>query len=189
MTNWSIVNSIYLFLQRNISAIAEYREKEDEQLITILSTFIAAHKHAQVKIPYYFGETSAIDTVEQAQVVQESQSLVELAVARLSDLQKVDVIEYRQTKEKALHILSRFEASLFEFREDAVITSSDLEHFLEAVTEDRHAIDKLFRAVSSARFNDSQSKTRIPVGHISKILNGEHRKDHPDSSDMMKPLL
>ena len=145
MTNWSIVNSIYLFLQRNISAIAEYREKEDEQLITILSTFIAAHKHAQVKIPYYFGETSAeIDTLEQAQVVQESQSLVELAVARLSELEDPDFTEYRQTKERVLHILSQFEVTLFEFRRDAVITSSDLDYFLEAVTEDRHAIDRLF---------------------------------------------
>lgn len=69
--SWSsAVNEIYSFLRRHIHWIEQFEIQREEHNSLILSTFIAAHEHAQIKIPFYFGEVGEIDTLEQAQVVQ-----------------------------------------------------------------------------------------------------------------------
>jgi hypothetical protein len=55
----------------------------DDDVVSVLTCFIAAHEYAQERIPVYLGEESVADTVEQAVVINESKKLVSQAANRL----------------------------------------------------------------------------------------------------------
>ena len=146
-SNWytttPIIKNIWLYLHNNFSYFAEFEQNRVENVSNILYLFISAHLHAQIKIPYYFGENPTPDTIEQAQVVLESNDLVKLATSLLLDLHDI-LLEYRKSKEKVVQILSLFETMLLQFKEEAVITNSDLHHFQDCIKNEREKVDALF---------------------------------------------
>ena len=137
------MKDIYEILHTNSGYFARYEQTRMEEISNILYLFISAHLHAQLKIPYYFGDNPSPDTIEQAEVVLESNDLVKLATTYLLDQQDT-LLEYRKSKDKALQILSLFEAMLVECKEEAVITNYDLYHFQASIKKDRIALEKLF---------------------------------------------
>ncbi len=176
----NIVNTAFTFLQRKVPRVRRYQQRQVENVSNILTTFIAAHKHAQIKIPHYFGPTSDIDTIEQVEVVRESQELVEQANDRLRQLND-PLLQYRQTKEKLLLILSKLEIMLAQCKEVAVIMNSDLHHFLDSITEERVAIEVLFSRKSKFKL-----KSKTLEGFQQSLLscnNDENDNDYDDGYD------
>eukprot|EP01039_Chlorochromonas_danica_P001449 gene1449-1574_t len=108
---------------------------QDSQLVYMLSSFIEAHEHAQLKIPFYLGESEVIDTPEEAIVVTESKSSVAKASHRLSGIDP-RIISWQISKQVAKMILRCQEDLIEEFQEEGIITENHAEALLDELAKD-----------------------------------------------------
>lgn len=173
-----IIKPIYKYLQSHFKRVAQFENRRLEHNSDILHTFISAHKHAQCTIAYYFGETPFPDTIEESTVVLESQELIQLATKRLAKTEDT-LLEYRKSKEKALQILALFELMLAECKEEAILMSSDLHHFHEAIIQDRMNLEKLF----SRKYKKLKRLESIVAQADAEYINKHLAKDLMEEDD------
>jgi len=90
---WSLAP---LHLTDNLREAIEWYQ--DEYRVTVLTSFIAAHKYAQHKAPQYLGETDLADTPEEKIIVEESAASVVEAADILALIEK-GVIQHHVIKQ------------------------------------------------------------------------------------------
>jgi len=106
-----------------------------EQAFYVVTNFCEAHAHAQHEISYYFGESTAIDTLEEAAIIEESRSQVVKAQAaiRLMDNEMVRSIVSKQVAEIVLEKQRRY---IHDLMHGGLLSQKEGAEMLEAVAQD-----------------------------------------------------
>lgn len=165
------VKPIYQFLKRHIKVIRKWDRKFHEDCMNTLNYFVFAHQYAQTKIPSAFDLAHNLSSPEVEHVVRESQIVVRLAMLKLhSTMHDERMLQYRYTKDKLLGILQVCENVLFDLQSEHIIGTSDLEYFLEMLSEERLAFKKLFRDIRKVFEVSSQRKTRGMIDPVDSFM-------------------